>query len=147
VSDTYEHTKNLGELLVTLSSDCIKLQDENKKLRCSIREVAAMLRKPTTASDGKLLEQLNDDGDYLNALKAENITLRAEVERLKTELADTKRVYGPKGSTNEQKWEMLEKHCEVLEGAIRGWIEDIHRDRTPEGLDTLRYSMRKAVGQ
>jgi hypothetical protein len=103
--------------------------------------------KPTTASDGKLLEQLNDDGDYLNALKAENITLRAEVERLKTELADTKRVYGTKDSTNEQKWEMLEKHCEVLEGAIRGWIEDIHRDRTPEGLDTLRYSMRKAVGQ
>jgi formate-dependent nitrite reductase cytochrome c552 subunit len=74
-------------------------------------------------------------------------TLRAEVERLKTELADTKRVYGTKDSTNEQKWEMLEKHCEVLEGAIRGWIEDIHRDRTPEGLDTLRYSMRKAVGQ
>lgn len=73
--------------------------------------------------------------------------LDSEIERLKTELADTKRVYGTKGSTNEQKWEMLEKHCEGLEGAIREALYQFEiiggSGRYPVAMEILR----KAVGQ
>lgn len=44
MSDTYEHTKNLGELLVTLSSDCIRLQCEKRNLQYAIINVANILR-------------------------------------------------------------------------------------------------------
>lgn len=110
--------------------------------------------------------------EYLEALeelvkkcedqKAEIIGLHIVIERLKTELADTKRVYGNADSTNEQKFVMLEKYCEGLEGAIKeaiwmhqnsGASEFSHLEYgpvytvDPASFDEIAEILRKAVGQ